>query len=233
MMSSQQTGGPRTEALDSPEAAVEQDGAEWLKEDQQLPRRPRRRLMAPIPVALLAVLLIAGGFIAGVEVEKGQANPTGGRSAAGAGAFASRAGGAATGRAGAGRTSGSTSGGSAAAGGTAGGSGFVGAGGGVTAGEVSYLQGSTLYVENPQGDTIKVNTSAASKITKTVATKVSSIHPGETVVVLGEPGSNGSISATSVNMGASATPGARRVSGGATTGSAASGSEPALFGRGG
>lgn len=229
-MSSQQTDGSRTEALDPPGAPVEQDGAEWLEEDQELPRRPRRRLIAPIPVALLAVLLIAGGFIAGVEVEKGQGNPTGGRSAAGAGAFASRAGGAATGRAGFSRASGSTTSGSAAAGGASGSGGFAG---GVTAGEVSYLQGSILYVENIQGNTIKVNTSAASKITKTVATKVSSIHPGETVVVLGEPGSNGSISATSVSVGAGATPGAQRVSGGASTGSTSSGSEPALFGRGG
>jgi hypothetical protein len=232
-MSSQPKDGPRTDALNPPGAPVEQDGAGWLEEDQELPRRPRRRLLAPIPVGLLAILLIAGGFIAGVEVEKGQATPTGGRSTAGVGAFASRAGGAATGRAGFGRASGATTGGSAAAGGTTGGGAFAGAGGGVTAGEVSYLQGSTLYVQNIQGDTIKVNTSPTSKITKTVATKVSSIHPGESVVVLGQPGSSGSISATSVSVGASATPGARRVSGGTSTGSTSSGSEPALFGRGG
>lgn len=43
---------------------------------QALPPRPRRRLLgaggSPIPLALLGVLLIACGFIAGVLVEKGQ-----------------------------------------------------------------------------------------------------------------------------------------------------------------
>ena len=42
----------------------------------ELPPRPRRRLLgagaSPVPLALLGVLLIACGFIAGVLVEKGQ-----------------------------------------------------------------------------------------------------------------------------------------------------------------
>ena len=45
---------------------------EWPDESEELPRRPRRRLLTPVPLALLAALLIACGFIAGVLVEKGQ-----------------------------------------------------------------------------------------------------------------------------------------------------------------
>ena len=45
---------------------------EWDEPIEELPPRPRRRLLAPVPLALLGVLLIACGFIAGVLVEKGQ-----------------------------------------------------------------------------------------------------------------------------------------------------------------
>ncbi len=54
------------------EPIEEQD--EWLEEPVELPRRPRRRLLSPVPLALLGVLLAACGFIAGVLVEKGQAS---------------------------------------------------------------------------------------------------------------------------------------------------------------
>src|ERR1700746_3923577 len=63
-------------------------GDEWLEEASELPRRPRRGLLAPIPLALLGVLLAACGFIGGVLVEKGQGSPT--SSAAGAGGLAAR-----------------------------------------------------------------------------------------------------------------------------------------------
>ena len=54
----------------------------WLDEPEELPRRPRRRLLTPLPLALLGVLLIACGFIGGVLVEKGQKHPRAARPAA-------------------------------------------------------------------------------------------------------------------------------------------------------
>ena len=45
---------------------------EWIEDLDQLPPRPRRRLLAPAPLAMLGVLLLACGFIAGVLVEKAQ-----------------------------------------------------------------------------------------------------------------------------------------------------------------
>src|ERR1700756_3974334 len=49
---------------------------EWLQAPDELPPRPRRKLLAPVPVALLAALLVGAGFLAGVEVQKGQTRST-------------------------------------------------------------------------------------------------------------------------------------------------------------
>jgi hypothetical protein len=229
-MSSRQSAGPQTSALEY-EPAEEHD--EWLDEPEELPRRPRRRLLTPVPLALLAALLIACGFIGGVLIEKGQGG-TASASAGASGAIASRLAGfkgAAPGAAG----------GAGASGGGAGSKGGAGAfpglgasaGGGVTTGEVAYVSGNTLYVTDSQGNTVKVNASAGSKVTKTVSTKAQSIRPGSTVVVLGSKAKNGSISATSITVGSAASPSATG-SGASSAGAGASGggATPTLFGPG-
>jgi hypothetical protein len=250
----------------APAPAAEQAYApltdEWAQDDDdELPPRPRRRLLGkggnPVQVALLGVLLLACGFIGGVLVEKGQTSS----SASGAGgALASRfaalrsgassAGGAAasSGAAASGGAGAATGGDGAAPGG------FAGRFGGATIGEVAYIAGSTLYVTNAEGDTVKVKTSAASSITKTVKTDVHGIHPGETVIVRGTKGSNGAVSAESVSVGTSGAAsgalgalfgggtsaaaggaggvgGARSGAGGGTGGGGTGGGEPALFGK--
>jgi hypothetical protein len=230
-MPSNETTAPEPSVLEH-EPPEEQD--EWLEEpEQELPRRPRRRLLAPIPLALLAVLLIACGFIAGVEVQKGQtssASATGTGAGAGSG-LASRL--AALGIRPPGGATGST--GSTAGSGSRGAAGAPqGAGGaGVTTGEVSYVRGNTLFVTNGQGNTIKVSAAAGSKVTKTVGTKASAIHPGETVVVQGSAAKNGTISASSISVNPAASGiasglGARSPGTGTSTGAAG----PALFGSG-
>jgi hypothetical protein len=216
---------------------------EWLDEPDELPPRPRRRLLGvggnPIPLALLGVLLIAGGFIAGVQVQKGEETSSassGGATASLASRFAALRGGGTTG---AGANSGKASTG-AATGGFAG----TGAGGGrPTTGTVAYLAGNTLYVTTAEGNTVKVMTSAASAVTKTVTASVKGIHPGETVVITGTAGAKGVLSAESIRVGASAGSGGLGAlfggSGASASGSAskggsgASSSEPALFGKGG
>jgi hypothetical protein len=206
---------------------------EWPDESAELPRRPRRRLLTPVPLALLAVLIIACGFIAGVLVEKGQ---TGSGSSSGAAAsLASRFAALRGGRSGAGATgaSGASSTGAAAAG-----------GGGATSGQVSYVAGSTLYVTTAEGNTVKVTTSAGSTVTKTVKASVKGIHPGETVLVTGAAGANGAINAESIRVGAGAGgglgallggtggSGAGTGAGGSATGGGSTGNgEPALFGK--
>jgi hypothetical protein len=220
---------PETSALDH-EPAEEQD--EWLDEPQELPRRPRRRLLTPVPLALLAALLIACGFIGGVLVQKGQ----GGTASATAGAssgIASRLAalkGAAPGAAAAGGPS--SAGGSASKGGASAFGGLGGSGGGgVTTGEVAYVRGNTLYVTDSQGNTVKVNASAGSKVTKTVSTRAQSIHPGSTVVVLGSTAKNGSISATSITASPAAS-GSTTASRASSSSTGASGGQTTLFGPG-
>ena len=200
----------------------EQDA--WLDDDvEELPPRPRRRLLAPVPLALLAALLIACGFIGGVEVQKGQeGSPATGTGSGLAARFAALR-----------RGAGAGAGGAAAAGGSgASGGGFgalraagggAGAGGGVTTGEVAYVHGNTLYVTTNEGNTVKVTAAAGSKVTKTVSTKPSSINPGTTVVVVGSQAKDGSISASSISVGAGALGGALRFGGSGAAGTSSSG----------
>jgi hypothetical protein len=213
---------------------------EWPDESAELPRRPRRRLLTPVPLALLGVLIIACGFIAGVLVEKGQ---TGSSSSSGAGAgLAARfaalrgAGASASGTGGASKTGAAAPAGGALAGGP-GGTG----GGGATAGQVAYIAGDTLYVTTTEGNTVKVTTSAGSTVTKTVKASVKGIHPGETVLVTGATGANGAINAESIRVGASAGGGlGAQLGGSASSGGSSGGGRTgggggaqALFGNGG
>jgi hypothetical protein len=205
---------------------------EWLEEPEELlPRRRRRRLVGaggnPLALVLLGVLLAACGFIGGVLIEKGETSSTSSSGSAAAG-LASRFR-ALRGAAGAG--AGSAAAGSSAASSTA--AGFTRP----TAGTVAYLAGKTLYVTNSEGNTIKVTTSAATSVTKTVKASVKSIHPGETVTITGETGSGGSVSAESISVGSSGG-GLAALFGGAAGSSSSSSrgstgaSTPSLFGSG-
>ncbi len=207
----------------------------WLEEpEEELPRRPRRRLLGvgrnPIPVTLLVVLLLACAFFAGVEVEKGQTS-----SGSGTGLPAGFAG--LRGRLAAGSTSSGSSARSSSGGGFPGAGGAIGsgaggfpgvgglAGGGVTIGEVSFASGDTLYVTSGEGNTIKVTVPAGTKVSKTVTTNVRSVHPGDTVIVRGSQNKNGSFNASSIAVSASG--------GSGTGGSSASGGvTQQLFGAG-
>lgn len=194
----------------------------WMEEPAELPRRPRRRLLSPVPLALLGVLLIACGFIAGVLVEKGQSSSsssTAGAASSLASRFAALRGGA------------SGAAGNPSAGG-------FGAGAGATAGSVAYISGKTLYVTTSEGNIVKVTTSAATTVTKTVNAEVKGIHPGEPVTVTGASGPDGAIDAESIRVGArtGGVLGALFSGSGAgasgRSGSGGGGGEPALFGRG-
>jgi hypothetical protein len=216
------------------EPAIAQED-EWLQEDEELPRRPRRRLLSPAPLALLGVLLVACGFIGGVLVEKGQSTSAG--SSPGASGLAARF--AALRSAG---PTGATGTSGAAAGGFAGRAGASAAGfGDATSGSVAYLAGSTLYVTTTEGNTVKVTSSPATTVTKTVKSTVSSIHPGETVTAVGATGASGTVSAESIRIGAGGGGGAGALFSGSGAGgggkaargsSAGGGGEPALFGGG-
>ncbi len=182
------------------------DEDDWLEEPEELPRRPRRRLLGaggnPIFLALLGLLLIACGFIGGVLVEKGETSSSSSTGSA-ASSLASRFRALRGGAAGAGA--------SGAAGGSSGSSaGFARP----TAGTVSFLAGDTLYVTTSEGNTVKVTTSPGTTVTKSVKTSVSAIHPGETVTVTGEAGTGGAVSAESISVGSGAGAGLAALFGG-------------------
>ena len=169
----------------------EYDGGDDALELEALALRRRRRL--PLLTALLTLgLVAAAAFIGGVELQK----HTGGSSSANAGssgasAFAARFRGGARGAAG-----------TRADGGFGGGGTF--AGGGATVGTVSVIKGTTLYVTDSSGNTVKVTTSAASAVTKTVSSNLQGIRPGDAVVVRGTTQKNGTLAASAISVGGAA-----------------------------
>jgi hypothetical protein len=207
-------------------AVDEQD--DW-SQDEELPTRPRRRLLGVganrLALSLLGVLLIACGFVGGVLVEKGQGSSSSAGAGAGAGAvgFASRL------RA-LRASAGSGSGSSPASAASPSGAGFTRP----TAGTVAYLAGDTLYLTTSEGNTVKVTTSPSTSVTKTVKASVNGIHPGEAVTITGATAANGSVSAETISVGSSgglaALFGAGGGAGASGSSSAAKGGEPALFG---
>ncbi len=240
---------PSRQLTDSGDAA-ERDA--WLEQAEELPPRPRRRVLAPLPLALLAALAIACGFIAGVLVEKGQSG--GSTAAAGAGgAFASRLaalrGGTGGGGAGSALPSSSSTGSGSAAdaagtGSPAGSRGLGAAGASATVGQVAYANKGTLYVTTSEGNTVKVTAASGASVTKTVKASIKAIHPGETVIVAGTSSASGAVSASSIRIGSVASAiggGSGLLGGGSTAGGASSGAgaggsagggEPQLFGKG-
>jgi len=178
--------------------------------------------------ALLALVLVAGGFWVGSALQKSH----GGSSSTLAGVaarFRSAAGGVgATGAATASRFGGL----------------FAGAGAGAaagTAGTVSVVDGDTLYVLTSTGSLVKVTLTKSTTITRNADAAAIDLRPGDTVTVEGATGSSGAVTATSVSATA---PGVSSGFGGfgrglgAATGGAtgATGSNttttPALFGGG-
>ena len=227
---------PESAASQATQTLVHEPPAEpgdWLPDEEELPARPRRRLLAPLPLSLLGLLLIACGFIGGVLVEKGQSS---GASSSGAGSGAGLAARFAALRAGSG-------GGSATPTGGAGLSAGSGGPGGATVGQVSFISSGTLYVTTAEGNTVKVTPSPGATITKTVKSDVKGIHPGETVLVTGAANATGAVSAESIRASASVAGGGglgALLGGGGSGGGGAGGKSgsgagggPVLFGPGG
>ena len=233
--------------------AIPYDGPEeeWDSyEDEQevaLPGRPRRKVLTWWSAGLFAVLLGLVGFYVGVRVEKHQlanSSSTSGFAAAlagaGTGTGATGTGTGASTRAGA---TGSGATGSGASGSTrgagAGGSAFRGlfgggAGGSASVGTVSSISGDSLYVTETSGNTVKVTLSSATKVTKNVGVGKNAVRPGDLVTVAGAKGSNGTISATTVNDTGASPFGSSSssTSSSSSSGSSASSAVGSLFGGG-
>jgi hypothetical protein len=163
--------------------------------DDSLPVRPRRRLLTPVTGGLLAIVLVAGGFSGGVQVQKHQGDDSSSNGLPAA--FAARLGQGGGG----GQAPGAGDGAARSANGSS----------GTTAGTVANIKGSTLYVTSADGTTIKVKTNDNSKATRTASSSVANVHPGDTVVIQGSTASSGTITASSITATAKGvTPGGFR-----------------------
>jgi hypothetical protein len=149
--------------------------------------------MNQLTAALIVVIGILGGFYVGAKY--GQGHPTaaassnaaaagGGGTGAGAGAFARGAGGAGGG-----------------AGAFGGGAGAGAAGANATLGTITAVSGDTITVVNPRTNaSVKVNVSSA-RITKTVDGSPADLTQNQTVTIIGQTGSDGVVTATTIAVG--------------------------------
>ena len=147
---------------------------------------PRAR--TPWLTKLLAAAVIAAlAFAGGVYAQKQWGKSSG--SSAGSGSTSARSG----------------TGGSRRFGGTGGffgGSSAAGQSGSATSGQVSFVKGSTLYVADLTGSTVKVSMTGA-RVTKTSTVTAAAIRPGDTVVIVGTKRADGSVAARSITVGGS------------------------------
>jgi hypothetical protein len=192
---------------------------EWEELDEgELPARPRNRLLAPLPLVLIAVLIAATGFLGGVLMQKGsEGSGSAGGPPGGLPSFLSEGAGAGSGSEGASGLP----------------AGFPGSGSGAAvSGTVSSVDGSTIYVKDSGGSTVAVRVEDGSKVSRDSNVGVKKIHPGDSVVVQGaKHGSTvkaSSIAATESGVETSAAAGLP-VSGGSESGGEGSASVE-LFG---
>jgi hypothetical protein len=192
------------------------------RDDEPLPRRPRRQFLNRRSAALAALVTCAVGFYAGVRVEKGQlsSSSTGLRLPASAGAGATRASGSGTRAAGGGvRTGGFP--------------GFNGGapGGSASVGTVSSVNGKTLVLTETSGNTVRVRLTSSTKISKSQSVSRKAVRPGDAIVVQGAANEQGTTVAASLTD-----TGASGASGSSAGGSGSGGSRAAvgsLFSSGG
>ncbi|MFE2727809.1 hypothetical protein [Kitasatospora sp. NPDC059327] len=158
----------------------------------ELAAPPRRRL--PWPTLVLAGAVIAtGAFAGGVWYQQdhgstGKASAAGQQPRAAASGFGggqngTRRGGQGTGQGGQG-------------------TGGQGAQGGFTRGTVKAVDGTTVYLTDANGNTVKVTTGDATKVQLNKEGKVTDLQPGQSVTVVGTPAADGGYAATQLVEGA-------------------------------
>lgn len=210
------------------------DGPEWLAgddggdADEEWVSQTTHGIRLGVPVAaLLAVVLVAGGFWGGAELQKNHSGGTTSALASVAARFRSTAGAGATGATG---STGSTAS-------RFGGGGFASSA--AAAGTISVVDGDTLYVDDTStGSIVKVTLTKSTTITRNADATAIDLRPGDTVTVQGATGNSGTVTATSVTATAPGVSSGFGGFGGAAgaTGTGSTGSNttttPALFGGG-
>jgi hypothetical protein len=149
----------------------------------------RTRLTTPVTRVLLGLVVVAAAMLAGAQLDRWQRPAS--SSTPDFAAIAAQFGGRGTGASGASGASGST-----------GAAGAFGAGG-ATIGTVKLVDGTNVYVQDLQGNTIKVTTKPSTTVSVTKTGKTSDLAPGSTVIVQGKQNADGtSMAATSISQSA-------------------------------
>ena len=211
---------PTANALATPPDRPDRLAGDDAGEDEEWVSQTTHGIRLGIPVAALtAVVLVAGGFWGGAELQKNQGG-TSSSLASVAARFRSAAGAGATGAAG---------------------SGFGGrfASTAAATGTISVVDGDKLYVLTSAGSVVKVTLTKSTTVTRNADASAIDLRPGDTVTVQGATGNSGAVTATSVSATApgvsSGFGGFGRGGGGiGATGSTGSNTTttPALFGGG-
>jgi hypothetical protein len=173
-----------------PDAEPEDESRDGLAEE--LAHAAPKRWWNRGTVVLAGLVLLAGGFVGGLQVQKNWGSTRSGNTGFPAGGFGAGAGryGGGTGRAGAGAF------GSGGAPGRAQPTAAVASSG--TVGTVKLVDGSTIYVLTQDGNLVTVNTDGKTTVSAASKSTLKSIKAGQKVTVQGATGSDGSVTATSV-----------------------------------
>jgi hypothetical protein len=148
--------------IDSESEAGGRGGWDDDGDDEVIPPRPRGRLLRPLPLALIALIIAAAGFLGGIEAQKGSGSGSGGAGPGGGGlpSFAALK-----------ESAGATTGGASAS--------------ASTNGTVTSVEGHTIYVKESDGTTVAVKVGDGATVTRDSNVATKKIHPGDTVVVQG------------------------------------------------
>jgi hypothetical protein len=144
-------------------------------DDDVIPPRPRGRLLRPLPLALIALIIAAAGFLGGIEAQKGSESGSGAAAGPGGGGLPNFA---------ALKEAGAESGGTESKGSEAGVPGFAGSSAAAT-GTVTSVEGHTIYVKESDGTTVAVKVGDGATVTRDSNVAAKKIHPGDTVTVEG------------------------------------------------
>jgi hypothetical protein len=163
---------------------IADDDEEWVTQ------APKGLRIPPITGVLVLILFAVCGLWGGAVLQKHRDKST--QTTTGTGAAAAGATGAAAARRAA------AAGGFGGFGGAAGAAGA--AGGGRTTGTVSDVEGSTVFLTDSSGNIVKINLAPATKITKTSSGTAADIQLGQTLIVSGAKGTDGSTSASTITI---------------------------------
>jgi hypothetical protein len=150
--------------------------------DASIPPAPRRRSAARLITPALALVAAIGiGVVGGVVIGQNTASASDARGSGAQGAFGDAAGDAPAG----------------------------GGMGGLTAGTVTAVDGSTVTLELDDGSTVTVTTTDDTTVTTSDEATVADLAEGDTLTVVGEADDDGTVEATAITEGATGMGGMR------------------------